>query len=131
MRDLVKSFQLEKEIQTIRAKPNIPYMEAKKIVDSRIPTVGLTYVAAATKNSQQNKKQLKTIATQTDDIPHTTKTPQSRVENKSNRNLSTISATTQKSKPPFCFQTSAFQSSRTESYHKTVKRKSSQPCTFR
>ena len=52
----------EKEIQTIRTKENISYPEAKKIVESRTPTVGITYAAVT---SKQNNIKHKSIGVQT------------------------------------------------------------------
>lgn len=56
-------WKLEKEIQTVRTKQNLSYPEARKIVKSRTPNVGITYSAALTGN-----KKYQTIATQTETI---------------------------------------------------------------
>ena len=58
-----EKWKAEKEIQTVRTKQNISYSEARKIVESRTPTVGTSY-AAATQNL--NKKTYRTVETQTD-----------------------------------------------------------------
>ena len=55
---------MEKEIQTVRTKQNISYLEAKKIVESRTPTIGTSYAAITTLNA--NKKTYRTIETQTE-----------------------------------------------------------------
>ena len=49
-----KKWKIEKEIQTVRNKQNISYPEARKIVESRTPTVGTSYVAITLLNA--NKK---------------------------------------------------------------------------
>lgn len=55
-------FKIEKEIQAVRTKQNISYVEAKNIVLARTPTIGVPYATAASKNSQTPKK-YQTIAT--------------------------------------------------------------------
>ena len=53
----------EKEIQVLRSKQNITYLEAKKIIDSRTQTVGLSSAAAS---SKPKEKILKFIGIQTE-----------------------------------------------------------------
>ena len=59
-----EKWKLEKEIQTVRTKQNISYLEAKKIVDSRTPIAGTSYAAKTIVNL--NKKTYHTIETQTE-----------------------------------------------------------------
>ena len=59
-----EKWKIEKEIQTIRTKQNISYPEARKIVESRTPTVGTSYAAITVLNA--NKKTYRTIETQTE-----------------------------------------------------------------
>lgn len=48
-----EKWQREKEIQTIRAKENIPFPEARKTVETRTPTVDVSYAAAVPKPSKK------------------------------------------------------------------------------
>ena len=52
-----------KKIQTVHTKQNIWYPEARKIVESRTPTVGTLYAAITVLKT--NKKTYRTIETQT------------------------------------------------------------------
>ena len=61
---ICKKWKIEKEIQTVRTQQNISYTEARKIVDNRSPTVGISYAAATERNL--NKKIYKSIETRTD-----------------------------------------------------------------
>lgn len=67
-----EKWKTEKEIQTIRTKQKISYPEAKKIVLSLSPTVGISYSAAASKATNHNSKTYQTVATQTDTMPQYT-----------------------------------------------------------
>ena len=58
-----EKWKLEKEIQTVRTKQNVSYPEARKIVESRTPIVGISYATIASKT---NQKSYKSIAVQTD-----------------------------------------------------------------
>ena len=68
----------EKEIQIIRTKQNLSYPEARKIVESRTPTVGITY-AAVTAN--QKRKKYQSIGTQTECLHnHNPQSPRIKVQ---------------------------------------------------
>lgn len=59
-------WQFEKEIQAVRAKQNLTYPEARKVVEARNPKSGVSYAAAI-------QKELKSVSTQTD-LLHNNKT---------------------------------------------------------
>ena len=59
-----EKWKLEKAIQTVCTKQNIPYLEARKIVESRTPIVGTSYATATAQSS--NRKTYGTTKTQTD-----------------------------------------------------------------
>ena len=78
----------EKEIQTIRTKQNITYPEAKKIVESRTPTIGISYAAIASKTNEKNRQ---SIGTQTEhfnnsnsELPHSKMKPHTSNKNSKN-----------------------------------------------
>ena len=58
-----EKWKKEKEVQALRSKQNISYIEARKIIDSRTPTVGLSYAAAT---SKPKEKIYKSIGIQTE-----------------------------------------------------------------
>ena len=48
-----RKWKLEKEIQTVCTKQNISYPEAKKLIDSRTPPIGISYAVTATQKAAQ------------------------------------------------------------------------------
>lgn len=63
-----EKFKLEKEIQTVKTKQNIPYPEAKKIVLARSPTTGVSYAEIVSKEKGKEQKKMQSTATQTEDL---------------------------------------------------------------
>ena len=92
----------EKEIQTIRTKQNISYPEARKIVESWTPTIGITYAAITSKPKDKNYQ---SIGCQTEyslsiESESLTSSTQSQTRNKSlNKQLATSSESSISSKP--------------------------------
>lgn len=67
-------WKIEKEIQTVKTIQNVSYPDAKNIVQSRTPTVGVSYAATTSKSINHEQKTFKTIATQTNVLPVTVTT---------------------------------------------------------
>lgn len=99
------SWKKEKEIQTLKYKNGISYPEARKIVNSRTPMVGVSYSAALS----TAPKSTKSIATQTEPIVNypkqvnaktVTKSPTKTVKPSTNSKPQQKKVTTKKKLPP-------------------------------
>ena len=90
----------EKEIQNIRTQQNITYLEARKIFESRTPTIGKTYAAVI---SKEKDKKYQSTGTQTDFFSNsklqtvTSKSqPQANIKNSSKHEKETETSNPQK-----------------------------------
>ena len=77
----------EKEIQALCSKQNISYIEARKIINSRTPTIGLSYAVAASKPKGKNFKSIgiQTECSNTSDSQYPTKKIQPQTSNKNSK----------------------------------------------
>ena len=67
----------KRKIQTVRSKQNITYPEARKVVESRTPLVGLSYAAATIKPKE---KHYKSIGIQTECSTHNSQSINNKIQ---------------------------------------------------